>query len=249
MFIFFLMIRRPPRSTLFPYTTLSRPRLRHGRPAFAPAGGGAPRRAHGSHPRCVRRAGKPRLRRGARPLREARGTVRHVAGTAARGRGGDRPAARAARPDRRDRPPLVHAPAGSPRDPRRPRRRPAHPALPLPAGRRPARAGRVRPRSGGTSPRRPNRVTDGRREAASRAPALPVPARAVRATVRDAARVARARDHVRPLSLLRAAGGDRAPSRAAYAHGMPPKGAGLTGAALVTAPSVCQSCVWWQSRA
>jgi len=30
---------------------------------------------------------------------------------------------------------------------------------------------------------------------------------------------------------------------------MPPKVAGLTGATLVTAPSVCQSCVWWQSRA
>jgi len=29
---------------------------------------------------------------------------------------------------------------------------------------------------------------------------------------------------------------------------MPPKVAGLTGATLVTAPSVCQSCVWWQSR-
>src|SRR6201989_3706095 len=28
-FFFFLMIRRPPRSTLFPYTTLFRSRLRH----------------------------------------------------------------------------------------------------------------------------------------------------------------------------------------------------------------------------
>src|SRR2546430_9107470 len=38
---FFLMIRRPPRSTLFPYTTLFRSRLRlpahaHGRPADGP---------------------------------------------------------------------------------------------------------------------------------------------------------------------------------------------------------------------
>src|SRR6478736_8960236 len=35
-FFFFLMIRRPPRSTLFPYTTLfrSRWRCRHGRPSF-----------------------------------------------------------------------------------------------------------------------------------------------------------------------------------------------------------------------
>src|SRR2546422_5328429 len=32
---FFLMIRRPPRSTLFPYTTLFRSRLRRARPAPA----------------------------------------------------------------------------------------------------------------------------------------------------------------------------------------------------------------------
>src|SRR5438045_5554442 len=31
MFFFFLMIRRPPRSTLFPYTTLFRPAARHNR--------------------------------------------------------------------------------------------------------------------------------------------------------------------------------------------------------------------------
>src|SRR3712207_8349718 len=31
MFFFFLMIRRPPRSTLFPYTTLFRSELRHDR--------------------------------------------------------------------------------------------------------------------------------------------------------------------------------------------------------------------------
>src|SRR6266550_6935133 len=34
-FFFFLMIRRPPRSTLFPYTTLFRSRRRHP-PALAP---------------------------------------------------------------------------------------------------------------------------------------------------------------------------------------------------------------------
>src|SRR5437016_11790455 len=34
-FFFFLMIRRPPRSTLFPYTTLFRSQLRH---RLAPAG-------------------------------------------------------------------------------------------------------------------------------------------------------------------------------------------------------------------
>src|SRR5436309_11310981 len=37
---FFLMIRRPPRSTLFPYTTLFRSASRFGLPAF---GSGAPR--------------------------------------------------------------------------------------------------------------------------------------------------------------------------------------------------------------
>jgi hypothetical protein len=30
---------------------------------------------------------------------------------------------------------------------------------------------------------------------------------------------------------------------------MPPRVAGLTGATLETAPTVCHSCVWWQSRA
>ena len=54
-----------------------------------------------------------------------------------------------------------------------------------------------------------------------------------------------------PVPLLRAAGGDRAraaprlPRLAAVA----PRVSGLTGATLVTAPSVCQGCVWWQSRA
>src|SRR5712675_2906934 len=49
--VFFLMIRRPPRSTLFPYTTLFRS-SRPPRPAAAPAGGpkvgvqGADRRRH-----------------------------------------------------------------------------------------------------------------------------------------------------------------------------------------------------------
>src|SRR5687768_18193233 len=50
---FFLMIRRPPRSTLFPYTTLFRSFVRRGRaggipgPVGAvPAAAGAPRRRH-----------------------------------------------------------------------------------------------------------------------------------------------------------------------------------------------------------
>src|SRR2546422_10159242 len=33
-FIFFLMIRRPPRSTLFPYTTLSRSSRRHAETSY-----------------------------------------------------------------------------------------------------------------------------------------------------------------------------------------------------------------------
>src|SRR2546426_12336724 len=37
IFFFFLMIRRPPRSTLFPYTTLFR--SRRGTPAYAARGG------------------------------------------------------------------------------------------------------------------------------------------------------------------------------------------------------------------
>src|SRR3712207_7217257 len=45
---FFLMIRRPPRSTLFPYTTLFRSR-RGGRPA---------RPSRGDQPRPVRRPGR-----------------------------------------------------------------------------------------------------------------------------------------------------------------------------------------------
>src|SRR6267154_4669876 len=38
-FFFFLMIRRPPRSTLFPYTTLFRSRVPPGRPAQGRAHG------------------------------------------------------------------------------------------------------------------------------------------------------------------------------------------------------------------
>src|SRR6266446_9227745 len=38
-FFFFLMIRRPPRSTLFPYTTLFRPRAPRPGPPRTPRGG------------------------------------------------------------------------------------------------------------------------------------------------------------------------------------------------------------------
>src|SRR5215204_6959654 len=40
-FFFFLMIRRPPRSTLFPYTTLFRSRATRSRPRAAAWGAGA----------------------------------------------------------------------------------------------------------------------------------------------------------------------------------------------------------------
>src|SRR3712207_7605777 len=59
-FFFFLMIRRPPRSTLFPYTTLFR--SRSGDRAGAPA-----LRGEGHGDRLARRPapGRPRIREGA----------------------------------------------------------------------------------------------------------------------------------------------------------------------------------------
>src|SRR5215813_15217119 len=55
LFFFFLMIRRPPRSTLFPYTTLFRPRQHGGDdPALRPGGPDRLRRppaADGPRPR------------------------------------------------------------------------------------------------------------------------------------------------------------------------------------------------------
>src|SRR2546429_6518599 len=53
MYFFFLMIRRPPRSTLFPYTTLFRSQgrrarlLRRGRPRVPARAGGRDGRRHG----------------------------------------------------------------------------------------------------------------------------------------------------------------------------------------------------------
>src|SRR3712207_9340606 len=55
VFFFFLMIRRPPRSTLFPYTTLFRS-AQDARLARRRRG----RRAAGLHRRGVRRRGGPR---------------------------------------------------------------------------------------------------------------------------------------------------------------------------------------------
>src|SRR5258705_12902692 len=62
LLFFFLMIRRPPRSTLFPYTTLFRSRLRADRPARHP-GLGADRVQRGGddRPRLRLRPQQPRL--------------------------------------------------------------------------------------------------------------------------------------------------------------------------------------------
>src|SRR6266516_4417470 len=51
---YFLMIRRPPRSTLFPYTTLFRPRVRPGSPR--------PRTRKAGRPSCLRSASAFRVR-------------------------------------------------------------------------------------------------------------------------------------------------------------------------------------------
>src|SRR3712207_7439080 len=63
MFFFFLMIRRPPRSTLFPYTTLFRSAaalLRRER--LLPDGDGGPRRTRALRGRRRPRAGHARRR-------------------------------------------------------------------------------------------------------------------------------------------------------------------------------------------
>src|SRR3712207_8686276 len=69
LFVFFLMIRRPPRSTLFPYTTLFRsspnmadPPARGALPAGLPrrAAGEGPRRGHGTVRNKVRDEGTAR---------------------------------------------------------------------------------------------------------------------------------------------------------------------------------------------
>src|SRR3712207_8481013 len=58
--MFFLMIRRPPRSTLFPYTTLFRSRPQ---PAEAGAGDGVRGRGHRSHPLLTRPSAFPQPER------------------------------------------------------------------------------------------------------------------------------------------------------------------------------------------
>src|SRR3712207_9214931 len=71
LFFFFLMIRRPPRSTLFPYTTLFRSR----------------------HPGRARRAG-PRLRHRFQPPSDEAWHAEHDVADAAREREGDRKSTR-----------------------------------------------------------------------------------------------------------------------------------------------------------
>src|SRR2546421_3721160 len=112
IFFFFLMIRRPPRSTLFPYTTLFRSRGAHRHPPHAPGAARVPRGAAGrERPARMRLAG-PAVSR----ARDQGGAA------AARHRPGALlpwPPARAAR---------VHRPRGQRRSGPRPRPRP--PCLP-----------------------------------------------------------------------------------------------------------------------
>src|SRR3712207_8552992 len=66
--VFFLMIRRPPRSTLFPYTTLFRSSARRGRRASRPPGFLARARLHRVGRLCVSDpGGRRRSHLGARP--------------------------------------------------------------------------------------------------------------------------------------------------------------------------------------
>src|SRR5207244_13433344 len=74
--------------------------------------------------------------------------------------------------------------------------------------------------------------------------ARPVHDRALPARRDGDARFARSRDDIRPLPLLRAARGDRADPRIGLVMAL----AGLTRLTNEDAPTVCQSCVWWQSR-
>src|SRR3712207_8832017 len=77
LFFFFLMIRRPPRSTLFPYTTLFRSPSRIGRADRAARL--APSRRRGSrHPRHRQAALRPPGRRGDRGAAAAHRSEEHT---------------------------------------------------------------------------------------------------------------------------------------------------------------------------
>src|SRR2546430_9887375 len=137
IWFFFLMIRRPPRSTLFPYTTLFRSRrgghagrLRDAR--RAPRGLGSRRARRGPppavrRPRAARALSGGRLPRGARRGR-GRGGARPLRRARARARAGPAAPARAPRDDDRHRP-AVEGPPAVDRPPqggdRPPRLRPA----------------------------------------------------------------------------------------------------------------------------
>src|SRR5262249_4519263 len=127
----------------------------------------------------------------------------------------------------------------------RPVSRPAHPPLPLPPHRLayPDRA--VRARARGTPPRRPDRPSLPRRQAPARPPSSATRRGALRGRRHNAPRLARSRHDLRPFPAVRPAGGDGA---RCTIEAMTSRLAGLTGATLETAPSVCQTCIWWQSR-
>src|SRR6267143_648555 len=132
--LFFLMIRRPPRSTLFPYTTLFRSGAgsRGGAPGRAPALASARSRPLlRSHPLRRRRNRRGALRGGIR-----RGDVRRGGAGALRACG---PSGLSQRPGRPARAPLRGATLG-------PRRH----AVAGPSGPRPRRRRRVRLRQGGS---------------------------------------------------------------------------------------------------
>ncbi len=86
---------------------------------------------------------------------------------------------------------------------------PADPALPLPAD-RPAHPGRLPPGPRRAHARRADHGAAPAQEAAPGTPARPLRRRLVPGRRDVAARLVRARHDVRPVSLLRAAGGDRA---------------------------------------
>src|SRR5215216_4134327 len=133
---FFLMIRRPPRSTLFPYTTLFRSPPRHaGTPDERHPAAGRHRRRH--HPvQGGRGRGRRRDRAGPRRGPDAldRGRDRGRAGARPRRPGGRRRGDQHGRDGRAARP---HRPAGGAGDrlARRPGRGRGGPARPRPGGR------------------------------------------------------------------------------------------------------------------
>src|SRR2546421_10901234 len=73
VFFFFLMIRRPPRSTLFPYTTLFRSRRLVGASLRQRAAGG---RAARHHAGALERARRPS--REPTPALASAATIRHI---------------------------------------------------------------------------------------------------------------------------------------------------------------------------